>query len=409
MKEPNVSAFSYRVQLRPDLSVGTDQGEVGVINARGDGNCGPRAVIQSLLLRGVLTAQQHFVADFLSGLFQRQSHVKDLVGRSLYSADIRKMRVLPDDLTPYRKSLIQVGDFRDCELHYIDEEGHANLVNIKDRAKYRRMILAAGKYSDLNLDAEFNDRKTRVNIENLNECVAKPLDITSKIQVTIADFLKRYRAGELNDLATLREGYFGNDEDVVARHDEVIYVFAGCLRFDMLQKDICIDHHEKRSIQTLETEMGLDDMFGYLNHHGITLTWIDRTLHEEHSAQAYLALYGVELLPSKISVDVYRSPNHFGTLVYRTVDAAPHPVHAPANPGFLMKFWSSLMKGDLEAIGAAALVATLLVATTVACLGAAIPALLIASGGLLTYGLFRLGEKMMKDVPLSQSSAATPF
>ena len=39
------------------------------VDSFGDGNCGPRSVIQSLLLKGVLQNQQEFVYQFLYHLY----------------------------------------------------------------------------------------------------------------------------------------------------------------------------------------------------------------------------------------------------------------------------------------------------------------------------------------------------
>jgi len=64
------------------------------VDAIGDGNCGPRAVIQSLLLRGMLHDQQAFVYEFLQGLCLRhQDNVEPYM-------DYQAHQALPKDPRP---------------------------------------------------------------------------------------------------------------------------------------------------------------------------------------------------------------------------------------------------------------------------------------------------------------------
>ncbi|MCR9191107.1 MAG: hypothetical protein NXI01_00410 [Gammaproteobacteria bacterium] len=91
------------------------------VDAIGDGNCGPRAVIQSLLLRGMLHHQQQFVYDFLHGLCLRhQDNVAPYKDYQPYQAFPKDPRH-PVGKGPVRLPLSQqkaasqeVLDFLDC-------------------------------------------------------------------------------------------------------------------------------------------------------------------------------------------------------------------------------------------------------------------------------------------------------
>ena len=63
-----------------------DKDQIGLVNAIGDGNCGPRAVIQSLLMQGVLKGgdAQLFVLNYLKRIYNDQKDAKDSNGRDLY-------------------------------------------------------------------------------------------------------------------------------------------------------------------------------------------------------------------------------------------------------------------------------------------------------------------------------------
>lgn len=60
------------------------------INTVGDGNCGLRAAIQGLLIRGITQDKQEFVADFLQGIYDRNKNGVDGEGKSLYASNITK-------------------------------------------------------------------------------------------------------------------------------------------------------------------------------------------------------------------------------------------------------------------------------------------------------------------------------
>ena len=70
-----------------------DEGDkIGVINAVGDGNCGPRAILQSLLIQGVVKGgeTQQFVFNYLEGLYDRQRETIDPNGKDLYGSSSKQ-------------------------------------------------------------------------------------------------------------------------------------------------------------------------------------------------------------------------------------------------------------------------------------------------------------------------------
>lgn len=125
--------------------------EIGVINAVGDNNCGPRAVIQSMLIQGILKGgeTQAFVHQYLSQIYEQQSAGKDRLGVGLF------------DLT---------------EHNILSEE-----------------------------------------------------DIRSSVECFLAD----YRTMKSDNLDKLIHEYFGITMPFLAVYDYVIYVLAGCFRFDL--------------------------------------------------------------------------------------------------------------------------------------------------------------------------------
>ncbi len=77
--------FGYDVTNHPTESA------IGLINAVGDGNCGLRAAVQSLLIRGITTDKHAFVADFLQHIYDRQKDAVDINGRNLYASNTTKV------------------------------------------------------------------------------------------------------------------------------------------------------------------------------------------------------------------------------------------------------------------------------------------------------------------------------
>ncbi|MES2998804.1 MAG: hypothetical protein V4700_05750 [Pseudomonadota bacterium] len=174
-----------------------DIGEVGVVNARGDGNCGPRAIIQSLLLQGVLHNKKEFVIDFIKGIVTR---------------------VKEKTLNKYRENK---GKYELDGFYKLDQPNY-----------FPTFI---GQYQKLTTEREIIDffklYLPKVITEENNPTAALPPD--KEVEKRI-DFLTRSNSmtteeeAELNTLLE-REAPSANNSPV---NDEIIYFFSACLRQD---------------------------------------------------------------------------------------------------------------------------------------------------------------------------------
>ena len=238
----------------------TQDDEIGVINAVGDGNCGPRAVIQSMLIQGILKGgdTQVFVHQYLQQIYDERSAEKDIVDVGLY--DITEHNALSEDVI---------------------------------RTSVERFL---GDYPTMNSD-------------NLDELI---------------------------------NGYFGITTPLRALYDHVIYVLAGCLRFDLCDYiRSAVDEKElgqklpgavliTENLDQLGEEVDMSDSFGYLAEKGFGLNmdgnepFGDFTL--THLTSYPASLHNLDLHqrfefePPKIEISIYRSGSHFMSLLHTDTD-----------------------------------------------------------------------------------------
>ncbi len=158
----------------------------------GDGNCGPRAIIQSLLLEGLAYPQhKQFVCNFLRGIYQRN-----------------KGRTEP----------------------YTQDSRHLSSLALDD---------IFGKY----------DPRPKPNMSE-DTLYRLPLNQKTNLENQILTFINTYEKMEPteNNLNLLIERFIPQDRGVPPTHDHLIYLLAAYLRFD-----ICVEMCEKNLDSTIQT------------------------------------------------------------------------------------------------------------------------------------------------------------
>ncbi len=148
----------------------------------GDNNCGPRAIVQSLLLEGFGNPlQRRFVCDFLIGIFARN---------------------------------------KSSELPYA-RPGSDN--------RYLPGRLLVGR-------ALFGCSDPRRPYDRINEDVNRlPLNQKGQLEQQVENFIRTYEslATTLDNFNLLVEAFMPLDHGVRATHDHIIYLLAAYVRFDM--------------------------------------------------------------------------------------------------------------------------------------------------------------------------------
>jgi hypothetical protein len=309
-------------------------GELGLIDTVGDGNCGPRAVIQSLLVRGITTNQKRFVADFLRNMYLRQSNAVDDENRSLYGCVIRRLTQFPDitDLSLYANSCVLVGE----QLHYIDFQGVARPCVLVDAEQFKAILLE--KIGGTHV-RELVGHQIRMPYDELNMYLAPDSELIQgegSIKQDVESLLERYEQMTVDNLPTLRSEYFAsNNIDLLSEKDHVMYTLAGCLRFDI--RDYARDNPshlwggelDDDYLGLLEQEMSFSDTVSYFANHRIVcnlLGRVDDALDDqnpliEQNSEEYSLPPGVHFEPAQIDLHVYRLGNHFMTLLYENRDS----------------------------------------------------------------------------------------
>ncbi len=362
-----IGPFGYRVdRLEPTLTPldraflaelqEAHGGDIGLINAVGDGNCGPRAVIQSLLIRGVAGGaqmQQDVLAYLQHTLYNSHNTQLDSRGRSLYGCILRRQDALREsDLRDHRNSCALVGNV----LHYIDFDGQTTTFNINDMPAFEQTInpIAGFRtFAELGVDTPSTVRLTYAELNQLTGGNPR-IDHTDRIQAMVQAFLTNYRTMQPNQLAQLREDYLGHTDPYRrAIHDDIIYVLAGCLRFDItayarlpnpedhlvggsLSSEIGGVTHDQalQWLGQLERDIDFNDTVGYFSDHRIHCTLDgaprsgvakDRLVNPDLLIPILNNSDRFERQPRPIDISIYRSGAHFMSLLFEQRDRALLP------------------------------------------------------------------------------------
>lgn len=340
----HILPFGYRVNEGLDVNLG----EFGLINAVGDGNCGPRAIIQSLLIRGVIGGPEvrRTVLDFLHGLFERQKNELDSRGRNLYGCVLRHQSREKNLQT---NSCVLVKD----QLCYKGFDGISTRYPIQDRSAFEKIINSIGDFkcfTELSIDSPSTIRLTYA---ELNGLIGVDIDPKNEDQMRsrVGAFLRNYSTMEPSGLRQLVEDYFGDQDDPYSRaaHDDVIYVLAGCLRFDIRaaisqtpenylavgglseENSMCTHEQALQSLGQLQRDLDFNDIVGYLAEHHIRCTLHRRVSSTRameplvNSDELIMLLPNPERFRDKsacIDISIFRSAAHFMSLLFKEKDCA---------------------------------------------------------------------------------------
>ena len=387
---------------------------VAVINAMPDGNCGPRAIIQSLCIAGVAGSPEcrQFVHAFMQQLYQRQHNAVDSENRSLYGSALYRSSAFNHRL--YEEQYRNVCVYDAPVLYYYDFEGHVTTHEL-DHEQQRC------------LQAHRNHRITYDQLTMLLS--AQQFDAGARMRDTqrdVREFLDSYINLNADQMAQVRQEYFvsSSQNPFPPAKDHVIYLLAGCLRFDMtdylqdesqLHERLILGQLELQSrpvrplnrtkamaiLRQLETPMEFNDMIGYFLDHQISCRSVGRFDANADGVEQWgyfsntddsetRGLFGnserFAVLPSQVSIELYYTPGHFMSFLRQSRDSMQQLAHSfdeLINVPFLLQ----LILHPLTAV--VAMVVTL---ATMMYLGVLSLTATLATGVIATLGFFAVNK-----------------
>ena len=190
--------------------------KVRVLKAKGDGNCGPRAIIQSLLVQGILQDKKELAINFISELINRtEIRVRDADG-------LDKPAAFSDFFSQYKELTIdELNNF--SEDFFISKVSSEILFSNESEEEINRL-----------LDGQHQSKLTEV----VNR-IAPPIHNSAK-------------------------------------NDSILYFLAACLRKDASlffndEESMTLGEAEP-TLDQLNSPIAIDDFDPYLKHHKIQLT-----------------------------------------------------------------------------------------------------------------------------------------
>lgn len=198
----------------PDVTVFGEK--IRILKAKGDGNCGPRAIIQSMLVQGVLQDKKKLIINFIRELISRtQISVRDTYG-------LVKPAAFSDFVSQYKELTVD-------QLDHFSEHFFISKVNSE--------TLLSNEYSEEELNSLLDQQDQSGLTEILNR-IAPPIDNSAK-------------------------------------DDSILYFLASCLRKDASlffndEEGMTLGEVEP-TLDQLDSSMSIDDIDLYLKHHKMRL------------------------------------------------------------------------------------------------------------------------------------------
>jgi hypothetical protein len=385
-----VSRFGYRVHILAHKSI-QDRAfieslrhhpneAIGLINAEGDGNCGPRAIIQSLLLRGLVAGgeAQRFVLGYLQEMYARRRFECDSRGRNMYGLSLRRLsRCSLEEARHYRNTSILVGNENEgFTLYYSDFEGQATSCSIGNSQQCMQHLKQMLGVKDFKAFVVDSPTKVHLTFDELNALTGgnPRIDQTNRIHQDMVHFFDAYRQMSRTDLGRLREAYFSDLNGYrEAVNDHIIYVLAASFRFDVRHylnvpdierrlfggllenEERCYgreseDHRRILAMQDLgqlEHDIDFNDLVGYFADHRIRCT-LDGSENEINGQQRLMntdhtdglvdsGRFSSPELQPQVDISVYRVGAHFMSLVHESRDRVSVPQHRYPDPPHVEK------------------------------------------------------------------------